>query len=440
MMEIREDPDLFEALTTSERLGARVMVLRLMSVAGAFVATVLVSRALGPEGRGLYALPIVQMGVVMAVSHLGIEHANVYLAARGVELQRLWMMNTIAALLLSTGAGVVLAIAWVATSGSVFGGLPAHWLVLVMAQLPLLLASLFWASLLQLAGRLRSSVGRSAIASLSHLTCLALLFATGTLTTFRAVAVVWANTGLAFVLLFAQARALGLTSRLRLEMSLLIRALGVGIRAYAGLLIVMLLLRVDQLIVKTQLGFDALGIYSLAVVLAESVWLLTDPFAAALLPHQVYGTDGDERRLGYALARLNVTVAAIASAIAWIAAPHMIPLVFGERFSAAVWPFRLLLPGVMIFAIQRPLAQILLKEGRFRSAISFNVVALSVNVGANMLLLRRFGVGAASVVSTVTYVAVACGYVIATRRAGVTSWRALVPSRLELKRLAQVFR
>jgi O-antigen/teichoic acid export membrane protein len=223
-------------------------------------------------------------------------------------------------------------------------------------------------------------------------------------------------------------------------MSLLIRALGVGIRAYAGLLIVMLLLRVDQLIVKTQLGFDALGIYSLAVVLAESVWLLTDPFAAALLPHQVYGTDGDERRLGYALARLNVTVAAIASAIAWIAAPHMIPLVFGERFSAAVWPFRLLLPGVMIFAIQRPLAQILLKEGRFRSAISFNVVALSVNVGANMLLLRRFGVGAASVVSTVTYVAVACGYVIATRRAGVTSWRALVPSRLELKRLAQVFR
>lgn len=56
-----------------------VVGLRLSSYAIGCMASVVMARGLGPEGRGLYALPIAFLGIVMAVSHVGLEHASVFL-------------------------------------------------------------------------------------------------------------------------------------------------------------------------------------------------------------------------------------------------------------------------------------------------------------------------------------------------------------------------
>ena len=93
------------------------------------------------------------------------------------------------------------------------------------------------------------------------------------------------------------------------DRGLLRRSIAFGLRAQFATLFTFLLLRGDQLLVQRVLGFEELGLYALAVVLAELLWLATDPFAASLLPHQVRAADGDDRRLGFATARLGFVVA-----------------------------------------------------------------------------------------------------------------------------------
>jgi O-antigen/teichoic acid export membrane protein len=430
-----DDAPLVDVLGRSERTGVRVLAIRLATVAASVVGTVMIARALGPHGRGLYALPVAQIGIAMTIAHLGLEHSNVYLSARGVELRRLWSMSTVAALVLGAGACLVVALANVVTSGRALGGVPTAWVVLVMAQLPLLLASLYWAGLLQLSGRLVDAMVCAAAGVAAQAGVVASLFAAGALTPFRALAVLWLTSAVTALLLWVRGRGLGLVGGARVELDLLWRAARFGVRAYLGLILVLLLLRIDQVIVRARLGFTALGVYSVAVLLAEAVWLLTDPFAAAVLPHQVRAADGDDRRLGYATARLNVVVAALAAVAGWALAPYAVPLVFGARYSGAVWPFRLLLPGVVLFAVQRPLAQLLVKQGRLRFVIAFNVGALVFNVAADVLLLPRFGIGAASVVSSVTYAAVAGAYVVAAGGGARAPWRDVVPTAADARRV-----
>ena len=59
---------------------------------------------------------------------------------------------------------------------------------------------------------------------------------------------------------------------------------------HVGMALLFLTLRVDMFLVKGILGVSALGLYSLAVALAETVMLATDSLSIALVPRQMGGT------------------------------------------------------------------------------------------------------------------------------------------------------
>ena len=434
-----DDEQVLVALQDTASTGVRVVGLRVLHYAIGFVASILIARALGPAGRGLYAFPIAFLGIVMALSHLGLEHANVYLAARKINLRSLWAAAAAGAVLVSLVAVLVVASLRLSIGPAFFAGLPGTWLIVTVAQLPVLLASLYWAGLMQLAGRLRLAVVATLIGTVLQTVVVVIMAAQGALTPFRVLALGWLPTSATcLVLLWAGARA-GVAG-FAVESPLLWRALRFGLKAYVATIFTFLLFRLDQVLVEHQLGFEDLGVYSLAVVLAEILWLATDPFAASVLPHQLRAAGGDERRLGFATARLAFVIAVGAGVVAWIVAPHVIRVAYGDPFVGAVWPFRLLLPGVAALALQRPLGPILVTEGRLALIAAMNASALALNVALNLLLLPRIGVVGASVASSITYAGLATAYVVAVRRPGVSGFRDLVPRRSDLSSLGRALR
>lgn len=435
---MRDNEQFFPALDDTARTGVRVAGLRVSSYAVGFVASILIARALGPEGRGLYAFPIAFLGIVMAVSNVGLEHANVFLAGQGVSLRRLWSDGTLAAVLIGALVWALIAGLYAGAGKGLFAGLPAAWIAVSIVQVPLLLQTLYWSNLLQLNGRLRSAV-RASVASVAvHAVLCGILYVSHALTPFRVLLLTLAANGTTWgllLLLCARTRLIGAAP----EWSSLRRGVLFGLKAHIGLIFFFLALRVDQVLVQRMLGFHELGLYSLAVTLAELIWLLSDPFAASLLPHQVRATRGDERGLGYATARMSLMVAAVAGAVAWIAAPHAIRVLYGVKFEGSVWPFRLLLPGVVALAALRPLAAILLKEGRPWLLSGLGLLSLVLNLIANLMLLPAIGIAGASLASTIAYLTLAVAYVMVTRRTGVAGWRDLRPRSTDLKRLRRAF-
>jgi len=428
------EADLVPDLAAATTVGLRVLALRLTSYAVGFVASVLISRAVGPSGRGLYALPLAVLGIVMALSHIGLEHANVWLAAQGVDLRRLWANATVTSIAVGLLSWLVVALLYVTAGSRLFGGLPGVWVAVPIAQVPFLLLTLYWTNLLQLEHRLASAMAASLVGVALHAVAVGILFGSGLLTPFRVLLLAWVANGVTWALLLRLCLRAGLAGEAP-HLPTLRRSIAFGLKTWIGLVFFFLLLRVDQILVQRILGFRELGLYSLAVTLAELLWLLSDPFAAALLPHQVRAERGDELRMSYATARTTFLVALAGAVAGWVLIPYAIRLVYGSQFDGSVWPFRLLLPGVVLLAAQRPLGAILLKRGRPWLISVFGLGALAVNVVANLVLLPRIGVVGASIASSVCYGALALAYVFATWERGTSGWRELMPGPSDVGRL-----
>jgi glycosyltransferase involved in cell wall biosynthesis/O-antigen/teichoic acid export membrane protein len=430
---VDEESELKSALARATSTGVRAMLIRLSGYAVGFVASILIARALGPTGRGLYAYPVALLGIVIALAHVGLEFAQIYLAGQGQDLRHMWADATV----FSMAAG---AVCWVCVAGIVMidprvaGGLPLSWIAIPMGLVPLLLMSLYWASLLQLDGRLVAATWASWFGVALQAVAIGLLFATHELTPFRVLLLQWLTNGSAWLFLLLACKRAGLVS-LRVDPALLRRAVTFGVKAYVAQVFLFLVLRVDQVLVASFAGYRALGLYALATTVAELLWLLTDPLAGAMVPHVVRARMGDDRRLSFAVARLSLWISAAAAACGWFLAPLVVPVVYGAGFTAATPALRLLLPGVVALAAARPLGSVLVKEGRALVASVLGLGALALNVALNLALLPRIGIRGASIASSVSYAALALSYVVVSRRQGVAGWRDLVPSPSNLRLL-----
>ena len=116
-----------------------------------------------PWRPGTVALPLVVLAIAFALANLGMEQAQVYLAARGVPLATLWANSTLVGLVAGTGTWVVGAALLLTPIGRLGSPVEISWLVFVIAQVPLLLHVLYWLNLLQLAGRVRAGIATGLI-------------------------------------------------------------------------------------------------------------------------------------------------------------------------------------------------------------------------------------------------------------------------------------
>ena len=430
-----EEVELKSTLSRATSTGMHVMGISILGYAVGFVASVLIARALGPTGRGLYAYPVALLGIVMALGHVGLEFAQIYLAGQGRDLRHMWANATAFSLV----AG---AVCWAGLAGvlaidpRVAGGLPLSWIAIPMGLVPLLLMSLYWASLLQLDGRLVTATWASWFGVALQAVSIGVLFFLHELTPFRVLLLQWLTNGSAWLLLLLACYRAGLVN-FRIDPALLRQSVAFGVKAYVAQVFFFLVLRVDQVLVANLAGYDQLGLYALATTVAELLWLLTNPLAAAVIPHMVRARTGHDRRMSFAIARLSLWISMAAAIGAWFLAPLVIPVVYGPSFSAAAPALRLLLPGVVALAAARPLGAVLLKDGRALIVSVLGLGALALNVALNLVLLPRIGIRGASIASSVCYAALAISYVIIARRRGEAGWRDLVPRTTDLRILGR---
>ena len=419
------EPELKLALGRATSTGVRVVGLRLSSYAVGFIASIMIARALGPTGRGLYAYPVALLGLVVALAHLGLEYSQVHLAARGKDLRHMWADATV----FSMVAG---AVCWAAVTGVIAvdphaaGGLPLSWIAVPMGLVPLLLMSLYWANLLQLDGRLAVATWASWIGVALQMAATGVLFFTHELTPFRVLLLQWLTNGSTWLLLLAACRRAGLVT-LRVDPALIRQSIAFGVKAYVAQIFFYLVLRADQVMVARYAGYRQLGLYALATTVAELLWLLTNPLAGALLPHMVRARAGDDRRLSFSMARISLLILTVAAVCAWFLAPLAIPMVYGAGFAGAVPALRLLLPGVVALGAATSLGSVLVKEGRMVITSLLGLGAFGLNVALNLALLPWIGIRGASIASSVCYAALALSYVVISRQRGVAGWRDLIP-------------
>ncbi|MBA3739598.1 MAG: polysaccharide biosynthesis C-terminal domain-containing protein [Chloroflexi bacterium] len=374
---------------------------------------VAVSRTLGPEGRGQYALAVLGAITLAALAKVGLEHANVYLLGTArVAPERLASQNALIAL----GGGLTGAIVLIlapAIMPSVFGDVGVRNLALAAMSIPLLIHIQVAAGLQNLTGRVTWQFRAALAGGATQLAIVLALLALGRLdVTSALLANLFVNV-LTWVLLVAGDS--NRTLAIRVDLPLLMRTLRYSLVVHIGLVLLFFQTRITLFLVQALMGTGALGHYSLAVSVAESVLLASDSLAIALLPRQTGETIKEAASLGMRGARVGALLVIAAGIPLATIGSSVITVMFGAEFAPSYPPLLALLPGIAFLAIQRFCGAPALRANRPARMAAIYGVGVLLNVVLNLLWIPRLGLIGAGASTSVSYLATAILFVRWTR-------------------------
>ena len=404
---------------------ASILGSSLVQYAVTFAASALVSRILGPAGRGAFYLPILAATTVLAFCKLGLDQANIYLAgSRAVTLDRLSAQNALVSVVMG-GVGFIVTIALPWLAPGTFHDTPALYLVAAAATVPLGLHWQLSSGLLSLAGQPKWHYRAATLGALVQIAAVLVLLSMGGLSPGQALVVVLLATAISWAVVVS---ALRRVTRVRpaLDASLFADTLRNALILHAASLLLFLHLRLDMFMVKAWIGLEALGLYSLSAILAETLMLTTESVALAILPGQVADTMTGASARALRASRA-VLVVGVAMALGWtvLGAP-LIHLVFGPEYSGSYWPLVMLLPGMVALGVQRVCSAPALRAGRPWLILAISAGSLVCNAVLNIFWIPRYGLVGASAASTVSYViSTAFFYVWILRISGARAGAAL---------------
>lgn len=440
------DPAPFEAAVPPSRL--RALTGSVLGTAGSrvaayailFLTSLLISRTLGPEGRGAYALPVSAALLFAGLFHLSLAQAAI--RAHGQKAAPLHdlasQLSGLGWLLGLAGGAALFAFSWLAVP--VARGTPPGSVVLAALAVPFSIQILYMESLFSLSHRIRSANRVSILSAFFHLVGAVALKAAGRLTPGSVVLLHLAG----FVLTWSLLRIL-----LRKEIGpsgpfswpAARSLLSTGLRAHGGILLWFLHLRLGLFLLKGVTDLHQAGLYSLAVSLAEIVWLATDAVALAILPYQAETNAAESARLTAKAVRLTGLAALPLAGVLAAAAPLVLAHLYGPAFGEAAFPLWTLLPGVIAMTAQRLAWVYLLRFGNLGQLTGLMAFQVALNAVLTLTLASRWGSVGAAMAAAVSYL-LGTGLVLAEfRRASRVPWCGILrPEPGEIRALAAALR
>jgi O-antigen/teichoic acid export membrane protein len=185
--------------------------------------------------------------------------------------------------------------------------------------------------------------------------------------------------------------------------TLIRNAFSYGIKSHALLLINFLNYRIDMLFLKHFTDDAAVGIYSLAVGMAEIMWLVPNATVAPLFGEIASSENPDRSIVTLRTCRWSLIFLVFLALGGVLLGRPFIRILYGADFLSAYIPFLLILPGVCIFPIAKLLGVDLAARGFPGYTTIASAIALITNISSNLILIPRIGIAGASLSSAISY-------------------------------------
>lgn len=422
-----------EALATSLEGGSRLLGFRAIQFAFLFGLSLIATRALGPTGRGQYALALNLVTVVWVVSHLSVEHSIGRILARreatAFELSRL--ASLFALTLGAVGTAAALAIGLPLREALLGGASPAT-VAIAAATIPFTLVGQLATALLLRLGNLRAYGWIIALGAFFQFGMVIAIEAGTGLSPQTAMAAALATIALtAVALAVVLARRLGARALVPQAPRALIRsALRTGIQLQPASIALWLNLKIDLLLVGLLTNAHQAGLYSLSANLADIVFVSVSTVGLAALETQTAADTPAAVSYTSRFIGQNVFVATALALVAAVISYPFIVFAYGSEWTASVVPFALLMPAVVALAIEGPARDLLVRIAPPLAISAASTVALVLNAGLNLALVPTVGIAGASIASVLSYwLAGVLMLLLLSRYGGVPMKRAVVPPR-----------
>ena len=420
---------------------ASVLATRVTLFVMAFATSILLSRILGPDGKGAYVAVVTLPGMLAAVGMFGLPGAVNYFAGRGASMRSLIRAVYIFTVVLSV---LIVTVVWFllpVLESSILRAAPDSLLRVILLTVPVGILATFWGTLLY--GRHAVKVYNLIqiwLAAIS-LTLVVMLVGllrfgvNGAVAGSVVVSVLTAAAVTVAVMRLSRTSPGGDPASMREMVSYGGRMAPSTFSSYFNY-------RADTYIIQalTAKPKYALGQYSMAVTMDELIFYIPESIVTIFLP-RVAGSTTEEAnllvgRVGRLTTLITVVMAICLIPVAFVGIHVVLP-----RYVDCLPAFLVLLPGAVSMSISKVLGGYVAGRGRPGLLAGGMIVVLLLNVGLNLMFIPMFGIVGASLSSLISYT-VQAGIVVffTSRLSGHPAVSLFVPGAGEVRLVVETVR
>jgi O-antigen/teichoic acid export membrane protein len=387
-----------------------VFASNILAIVSALLIDIVLSRQLGPEGRGLYASILVVPLIVTSFVMLGIRRSAVYhLGKKVFDADR--TVSGILSLLIITSILAVL------ISGIAFFILLPKGLTWIMAILALM--SIPVKLILVYSGGIY--IGNEDFKRSNLQVWLPLVYDLLGILLFVAL-LKWSVSGALLALFLANLLVSVMSLRylskafkitISWDKEVISGLAKIGITYAVAVVIMQLNYRVDILLLQELSTMKEVGYYSLGVAISDKLWQLPSAIGLVVMSRSANVEDtGRLDRDVAKLVRVSFLIVLLSAVVLWVLIPYLLPLFYGIKFAPSIGVVRLMLPGIIMFVIVRILSGRFAGSGQPKLLIGLFVPVLLVNIILNLFWIPAYGSLGAAMATNVSYTLGAIGILI----------------------------
>ena len=404
------------------------------------LSTILISRAFGPVGKGIFTMVAFFPALALSFGHLGLGNANTYLISQDKEKSKKFFYNSFwYGLIIGWLFIIVFTLIYRFSPTSLVGkGQIGSWaFYLSLFAIPFVLWENFYQGIF--VGRQEFKFFNLIILFSKILLFIGLVF----LIYFYNINLSNIKIAIIYYVLLMSLPAIIYSLYFvfqygfpfEFDKEILRKTISFGIRSYLACLLAFLVLRSDIYFLNYFRGLEEVGWYSLAVGFCDGILLLISSITLVLFPKI---TENQEQGLETTLKVSRITSLALFVIIifSYLFGKPIILLLFGEQFLNSILPLYILLPAIYFLAITSFLTQFFASKGFPWITVWLWFPGLIINILLNMLYIPKYGMVVAALTSLIAYfLSFILHYIYLQRYAKVSFSKILVPKLNEVLNL-----
>lgn len=374
------------------------------------IASVILSRKLGPDGFGTYSAILVLPLIVVSFAQLGIRGSSIYHIGKKQFGQSETVSSILLILVLTSILGIL--ITW---TGFVFmdeHSFNSIYILLVLLTIPFRLAMAYFGGIFLGNEQIGRSNFINWFSEVIHLVAVIVFVwllnmqIAGALLSMLVAHVfisIWA-----FIVL---RKEFGFKWQFRKE--IITSLLSMGFLFALSFVIIQLNYRIDVLLLQRLSTEQEVGYYSLGVSIAEKLWQLPLAIGVVLMSRTANADDQEAiNRTTARLARVSLIIGLGASVLMFIVSPWILPAIWGEEFRPSVMTIQYILPGILFISVYRVMNSRLSGIGRPEVSIYVFLPALILNILLNLWWIPSYGAMGAVMATNASYTLGTIAYVL----------------------------
>lgn len=213
-------------------------------------------------------------------------------------------------------------------------------------------------------------------------------------------------------------KGLKLNIRLFISFDLLKQELIYGIPLYLAALFIYFNYRADLFMVKAMQGDFQLGIYSIAVHLAELAFLFPSSIVSAFEGKLYSCSDDTKKNVTEQIIKITFYVTSIICLIGILCKP-LIVFLYGKEYAPAGVCMIILLIGIAFASIGKIAPVYFYTQGKPKIHLLVSSLVLIINIASNCILIPKFGIKGAALASTISYIFYGITYIVLLTKSGI---------------------